>query len=188
MKKATKMTMTAVVLLFVAAIATSAFGFGWGRGPGCGYGPMGRGDVAGLAGVELTADQQAQIKSMRDAQFEELKPLRAEMFAKRDAVRALWLEATPDQAKIKAAQQEMRLLRDQLQDKMTAFRLEVLNVLTPEQREKLKSAVPGRGFGPRGGGCAGGGYAGGGCVGGAPGSGIGPGAGPGAGQGPRGIR
>ena len=41
MKKATKWTMTAMVLLFTAAIATSAFGFGWGRGPGFGSGPCG---------------------------------------------------------------------------------------------------------------------------------------------------
>ena len=183
MKKATTVTMTAMALLFVAAISTSAFGFGWGRGPGCGYGPMGRGDFAGLAGVELTADQQAQIKSMRDAQFKELEPLRAEMFAKRDEVRKLWLEANPDQAKITAAQQQMRTLRDQLQDKMTAFRLEVLNVLTPEQRANLQSAASSRGFGPRGG-IGPGGCAGGGCVGGGPASGIGP----GAGQGPRGAR
>ena len=77
---------------------------------------------------------------MRDAQFKEIEPLREQMFAKRDAVRKLWLEPTPDQAKILAAQKEMRTLRDQLQDKMTAFRLEALKVLTPEQREKLKSA------------------------------------------------
>jgi zinc resistance-associated protein len=148
MKKATKVTMTAVAMLFVAVFATSAFGFGWGRGPGCGYGPSGRGDFAVFAGVELTAEQKAQIQSMRDVQFKETAPLREQMFAKRDEVRKLWLEANPDQAKITAAQKEMRLLRDQLQDKMTAFRLDALNVLTPEQREKMKSAIAGRGFGP----------------------------------------
>ncbi|MHB9096253.1 MAG: Spy/CpxP family protein refolding chaperone [Syntrophales bacterium] len=148
MTKAKKVTMTAVAMLFVAAIATSAFGFGWGRGPGCGYGPMGRGDIAGFAGVELTAEQKAQIQAMRDAQFKETASLREQMFAKRDEVRKLWLAPNPDQAQITAAQQEMRSLRDQIQDKMTAFRLEALKVLTPEQREKLNSAVAGRGFGP----------------------------------------
>jgi len=170
MKKATKVTMTAVALFFVATMATSAFGFGWGRGPGCGYGPTGRGNFAGFAGVELTADQKAQLQSMRDAQFKEIAPLREQMFAKRDDVRKLWLEANPDQAKITAAQKEMRSLRDQLQDKMTAFRLDELKVLTPEQQEKLKSAVAGRGFGP-GRGFGLGASSGGGC----------PGCGPGAG-------
>ncbi len=162
MKKATKVTMTAVVLLFVATMATSAFGFGWGRGPGCGYGPMGRGEFAGFAGAELTADQKAQLQGMRDAQFKEIAHLREQMFAKRDEVRKLWLEANPDQGKITEAQKEMRSLRDQLQDKTTAFRLDELNVLTPEQREKLKSTAAGRGFGQgrgfgasSGGGCPG---------------------------------
>lgn len=179
MKKTTKWTMTVMVLLFAAAIATSAFGFGWGRGPGFGSGPRG-GDLTRIPGLELTADQKAQLETMRDAHFKEIEPLREQMFTKRDELRKLWLDADPDQAKIRAAQQEMSTLRDQLQDKMTAFRLEALKVLTPEQREKLKSAAPaGRGFGPgRGMG---------------PGAGGGPGACPGGncaggGSGPRGNR
>jgi Spy/CpxP family protein refolding chaperone len=169
MRKATKWTMTAMVLLFTAAIATSAFGFGWGRGPGFGSGPCG--DFVRFAGLDLTAGQKAQLEAMRDAQLKdkEIASLREEMFAKRDALRNLWLATTPDQAAIRAAQQEMRTLRDQMQDKMTAYRLEALKVLTPEQREKLRSAASGRAFGPgrgmgpgawRGGaGCCGGGPA-----------------------------
>jgi Spy/CpxP family protein refolding chaperone len=148
MKKATKWTMTAMVLLFAATIATSAFGFGWGRGPGFGCGPGG-GDFGRLLGLDLTADQKAQLSAMRDAQFKEIEPLREQMFAKRDELRKLWLEPNPDQAKILAAQKEMRTLRDQVQDKMTAFRLDALKVLTPEQREKIKSAISSRGNGPR---------------------------------------
>jgi len=167
MKKTTKWTMTAMVLLFTAAIATSAFGFGWGRGPGFGSGPCG-GDFARVPGLELTAEQKAQLDATRDTQLKEIQPLREQMFAKRDAVRKLWLEPNPDQAKILAAQQEMRTLRDQLQDKMTAFRLEALNVLTPEQREKLNSAGSGRGFGPKRGMGPGAWRGGAGCFGGGP--------------------
>jgi len=147
MRKATKWTMTAMVLLVTAAIATSAFGFGWGRGPGFGSGPCG-GDFARVPGLELTAEQKVQLEALRNKQFEATEQLRADMFAKRDAVRQLWLAPTPDQDAILAAQREMRVLRDQLQDKMTVYRLEALNVLTPEQREKLQSAKSGRGFGP----------------------------------------
>jgi Spy/CpxP family protein refolding chaperone len=146
MMKATKVAMTAVALLFVAAIATSAFGFGWGRGPGFGMGPGG-GDFARFPGLELTADQKTQLSAMRDAQFKESEPLRDQMFAKRDELRTLWLAPSPDQVAILKAQKAMRSLRDQLEDKMTAFRLDALTVLTPEQREKLKSAISGRGFG-----------------------------------------
>ena len=141
-----KVTLTVMAVLFVAAVATSAFAFGWGRGPG--YGPCGRGDFGGPAGLNLAPEQTAKFKEMREAQWKEMKPLREQMFTKRDEIRKLWLEPNPDQAKIVAAQKEMRSLRDQIQDKTTAFRLDALKTLTPEQQDKLRSSFSGRGFGP----------------------------------------
>ena len=142
-----KVTLTVMAVLFVAAVATSAFAFGWGRGPG--YGPCARGDFQGPAGLNLTAEQTAKIKEMRETQWKEMKPLQAEMFTKRDEIRKLWLEPNPDQAKIMAAQKEMRSFRDQIEDRMTAYRLEAVKVLTPEQKEKIGSFFQGRGPGHR---------------------------------------
>jgi protein CpxP len=144
-----KSMLTVMAVLFVAAVATSAFAFGWGRGPG--YGPCGRGDFEGPAGLNLAPEQTAKFKEMRDAQWKELKPLREQMFTKRDEIRKLWLEPNPDQAKITAAQKEMNSLRDQIQDKTTALRLDALKTLTPEQQDKLRSSLSesGRGCGPR---------------------------------------
>jgi len=139
-----KTIMISMAVLFVAAVATSAFGFGGGRGPG--YGPCDRGDRV-AAGLNLTAEQTTQMKAMRETNFKEMKPLRDQMFAKRDELRKLWLATTPDEAKIQAAQKEMRSLRDQMQDRMTAHKLEAVKVLTPEQREKLGSAAGERGRG-----------------------------------------
>lgn len=193
MTKVTKVTMTAVALFFVAAVATSAFGFGWGRGPGCGYGPKGNANFAGIADLGLTADQQYQLNFLREQHLKELEPLREQMFAKRDAVRKLWLETTPDQAQITTAQREMSALRDQIQEKMTTYRINSLKILTPEQQAKLKASASSRGFGP-GRGAGPGGCVGGACLGGEPGAGpgagtgVGPGAGPGAGPMGRGIR
>jgi len=144
-----KVTLTVMGLFFVAAIATSAFGFGWGRGPGVGYGPCARGDFHGPAGVDLTTDQKAKLNGLRDAWFKDIKSLQEKMFTKRDELRNLWLEKSPDQGKIAAAQKEMRAVRDQMEDKMTAYRLDALKILTPEQQEKVKSSAPGRGFGQR---------------------------------------
>jgi len=161
-----KVTLTVMGLFFVAAIATSAFGFGWGRGPRVGYGSCARGDFQGPAGVDLTTDQEAKLNELRDVSFKDIKSLREKMFTKRDELRNLWLEKSPDQEKIAAAQKEMRSVRDQMQDKMTAYRLDALKILTPEQQEKIKSSASGRGFGQRrgfghgawgGAGCSGGG-------------------------------
>lgn len=163
-----KMMVTVMALLVTTMIATSALAFGPGRGPG--YGPCGRGDFGRFGELNLTAEQKTKLTEQRDAQFKDVKPLRDQMFAKRDELRKLWLEPNPDQGKITAAQKEMRTVRDQMQDKMTAFRLDTLKILTPEQREKAKSFAAGysagrgcgpgrgqgmsRGFGP--GGCGGG--------------------------------
>jgi Spy/CpxP family protein refolding chaperone len=163
--KMKKIVLTVLAVFLVAAVATTVFAFGCGRGPG--YGPCAQGDFQGPAGLNLTAEQTAKIKEMRETQWKEMKPLRDQMFGKRDEIRKLWLEPNPDQGKITAAQKEMRLLRDQMQDRMTAYRLEAVKVLTPEQREKMGSLKQGRGpghgcgFGPGGPGGAG-------CFGGSP--------------------
>jgi Spy/CpxP family protein refolding chaperone len=138
-----KVTLTVMAVLFAAAVATTAFAFGWGRGPG--YGPCARGDFQGPSGLNLTAEQTAKIKELRDAQEKEMIPLQKQVFAKRDEIRKLWLEPKLDEAKITAAQKEMRSLRDQMEDRMTVYRLEAVKVLTPEQREKIGSFVQGRG-------------------------------------------
>lgn len=142
-----KVTLTVMAVLFVAAVATSAFAFGCGRGPG--YGPCGRGDFQGPAGWNLTPEQTAQFKAMREAQWTEMKPLREQMFTMRDAIRKLWLEPSPSQEKIAAAQKDMRSLRDKIEDKTTAFGLDALKTLTTEQQDKIRSSFSERGFGTR---------------------------------------
>jgi periplasmic protein CpxP/Spy len=142
-----KVTLVVMAVIFASAVATSAFAFGCGRGPG--YGPCARGDFQGPAALNLTAEQTAKIKEIRDAQWKEMKPLQEQTFTKRDEIRKLWLEPNPDEAKITAAQKEMRSLRDQMEDRTTAFRLEAAKVLTPEQKEKIGSFIQGRSLGHR---------------------------------------
>lgn len=147
-----KLTLTIFTVLLVMAMAALSFGYGWGRGEeGRGWGP-GPGPCAGdcvsaLSGLNLTADQEAKIRSLREEQVKEIKPLRDAMFSKRDDLRLLWREKNPDQEKIVSVQREIRGLRDQVQDKATAGRLAMLKVLTPEQQDKFQS-YGGKGFGP----------------------------------------
>ncbi|HUH67022.1 MAG TPA: Spy/CpxP family protein refolding chaperone [Syntrophales bacterium] len=166
-----KLTMTLVAVVVVTALATFAFAYGpgWGRGHGgadC-YGP----DTSYLSRLNLTPEQTAKVNALREAYLKDTKPLTDRMFSKRGDLKLLWLQTNPDQAKIIATQKEIRALRDQMQDKMTAYRLDVLKVLTPAQQEQLKASRWGRGFGP-------------GMKGGGPGMGPGMGGGPGFGGGP----
>ena len=139
--------MTLITVLAVTAFAASAFAFGPGWGRGHGGGPCYGADVTALPELNLTSEQTAKINSLREAHLKDMKPLQDKMFSKRGDLRLLWLQQNPDQDKILAAQKEIRTIRDQMQDKMTVHRLNVLKVLTPEQQEKLKAFGPGRGFG-----------------------------------------
>jgi Spy/CpxP family protein refolding chaperone len=160
-----KVVLTLMAVLVMVAITTTSFAYGWGQGMrggrGPGYGNCQSGDLQGLAALNLTADQEAKIKSLRESQLKETKPLQDKMFSKRGELRLLWLQQNPDKEKITAVQKEIRSLRDQLQDKQTNHRLAVLKVLTPEQQTKVQAFGAGRGFGhgkgfgPGGGGCGG---------------------------------
>jgi Spy/CpxP family protein refolding chaperone len=134
------------VFLLVATMATPVLAYCGGGGPrGVGGGPCG--DPAALRGLNLTPEQTTKIDELRTAFLKDTKPLRDKMFSKRGDLRLLWLDRNPDQEKITAAQKEMRALRDQMQDKRTAFLLEIRKTLTPEQQAKLNS-YRGGGFGP----------------------------------------
>jgi len=142
-----KLTMTLVTVLVVTALSTYAFAYGpgWGRGHGGAdrYGP----DTSFLSQLNLTSEQTAKINALREANQKDIKPLQDKMFSKQGDLKLLWLQQNPDQNKILAVQKEIRALRDQIQDKKDVCRLNVYNVLTPKQKENLKSYGPGRGFG-----------------------------------------
>jgi len=161
-----RVVLTVITVLVMVALTTTSFAYGWGQGMhggrGPGYGACQSGDVQGLAGLSLTADQEAKIKSLREAQLKDVKPIQDKIFSKRGELKLLWLQQNPDQEKITAVQKEIRSLRDQLQDKQTNHRLAVLKVLTPEQQTKVQSFAAGRGFG-KGRGFSPGGGPGGGC-------------------------
>jgi Spy/CpxP family protein refolding chaperone len=158
MKKLTLTLMAvAVGLLFTAQV----FAWGPGSGPGRGSG-YGNYREAGLERLNLTDEQKTRIEALQTFTEKEVRPIREKMFDKSVELRRLWLQANPDKDKINTAQKEIRTLRDGMQDKATAMRLEIRKVLTPEQQEKLANSGWGRGmgYGPRGGmrGSGGGGF------------------------------
>jgi len=138
MKKNILIGMVAVLVLSMVASAAFA-GPGWGRGmgygPGCGCLPV----------SNLTPEQSAKIQAIRLASFKENQPLQEQLFAKKTELRSLWLSQNPDQAKIAALQKEMLDIRAQLQEKSNNARLEVRQVLTPEQQAQIGMYGPGMG-------------------------------------------
>ena len=144
-----------VTVFVIVLLATSglALAQGWGRGAGMGpgYGPCATGYGPGgwAAALNLTPEQTQKMQALRETHFKETIPLRNEIMSKRIELQTLWVQDNPDQEKILAKQREINAVRTQLQEKATKHRLEMRQVLTPEQRAKI-GAFPGRpgGFGP----------------------------------------
>jgi len=160
-----KMMIVLTALLLVTAFVMPADARG---GKGRGYGFCNGNDLSGVQGLNLTAEQKTKIADLRTAHLKDIKPLEDKMHSRRGDLRLLWLEKSPDEAKIRATEKEVRALRDQIDDKKTDYRWAVYKVLTPEQQELLKqNRTIGRCFGPGPG----------------AGKGMGPGRGPGMGPG-----
>jgi len=126
------------IALLALAFAVSAIAQGRGQmgGSGKGY----RCDMTTIPGLNLSAEQNQKIKDLQSAHWKDVQPLRDKMGTKRQELRQLWQQTTPDQAKIDAKQKEIQDLRGKLQENQTKYRISVQNVLTPEQKEKVQSA------------------------------------------------
>ena len=144
------------LFLFLTAVAAGLLltsqAFAWGpcAGKGRGYAPY---RDAGMERLNLTEQQKTKIEALQNEHFKATKPLREKIFDKSVELRRMWLEANPDKEKITATQKELRVLRNDMEDRMTAHKLEIRSVLTPEQNEQLANSGwrRGPGFGPRGG-------------------------------------
>ena len=136
-----------VVSVFVLAsilLAESAFGQfgGFGGGGRRGRGPGGKGEI-GMRGamvaefLGLTEAQQADIKKIRTAARDQSKPIREQLRSNRKALG----EAVKagDTAWIDTLATEQGRLRGQLVAIGANTRLNVKNVLTPEQQQKWTS-------------------------------------------------
>jgi len=146
----------------MAAVLAStglAMGEGWAGGPGMGmgYGPHSGGARSwgpGLWGtLKLTPEQVDKMKALRGSFYKEKISLRNELMSKRLELRALWVQTNPDEEKILTKQREVNGLRAQLQEKATKNRLEMMKILTMEQRAQYQaykaSFRHGRGHGRR---------------------------------------
>lgn len=126
-----------VITLVVAVTVMPASASRYGSGPGAvhGYGK----DITAIPDLNLTVEQKAQITSLRETFFKDIKPLRDKLFSKRGDLKLFWKDKNPNQARILATQKQIRTLRGQIQDRATVQRLAVRMVLTSEQQDKIKA-------------------------------------------------
>lgn len=140
-----KIIVLAVVLLFAFPATLVMAGKGGKEPP---RGPHGHGSRAAvLSSLNLTAEQSEKIMALRESIMKEIMPLRSQMFNRRAEIRLLWMQLSPDPAKIKAKQKEVRDLMRQIQEKFTDYRLAFRKILTPEQTTKYLALGGMRGLG-----------------------------------------
>jgi len=138
-------------ILLTMAISTNLMAGEYGRGRGHmmmpGAARQQEGMYALYGKLNLTADQKARIETLRNAHLRDMKPFQDQMFSKRGDLKLLWLQTSPDKEKIVAVQKDIRAIRDKIQDKAVAHRVDAYNILTPEQQEKVKAFSGGHGSG-----------------------------------------
>ncbi len=145
MKKIVIIGLSLVLGLGFMAVAVMAQGPGFGRGFGMGpgYGPPGN------LFASLTPEQSAKIQSLQQAHMQAIAPLQQEMLAKGTELRSLSLNPNTDPAVVGAKQKEIGELRSKFQDMTDNLRLQIRELLTPEQQAQFDTFGPSRGMGPR---------------------------------------
>ena len=119
--KATKISIVVLLALTLTlGLAASSWARPGGGGMGCGPGAM-----------NLTPDQAGKLFDLKEKFRTDTAATRKQMMVKHAELAALWKAEKPDQAAITAKQKEVNALRDQLQEKRTAFMLEARKI-SPE--------------------------------------------------------
>ena len=90
--------------------------------------PMGKGMGHGSGMMNLTPEQAGKIFDLNEKMYADTASLRRQMMVKHAELVALWKAEKPDQNAIQAKQKELSALGDQIQEKMTASRLEVKKI------------------------------------------------------------
>lgn len=141
MIKKLRMSVAVCVLAVIAAAPAMAhreMRAGYGSGPGNVE------DIAEERGLDLTAEQREKINTLREAHLKDIKPLQNQLYVKSRELKDLWLAKTPDRESILDLQKEVQALRNQLMDKLTTYRLDAWQLLTPEQQAKVRPYGPER--------------------------------------------
>ena len=107
--------------LGLAASSWARPGGGMGGGMGCGM----------MGAMNLTPDQAGKFFDLKEKFHNDTAAVRKQMMVKHAELAALWKAEKPDQAAITAKQKELNALRDQMQEKRTAFLLEARKI-SPE--------------------------------------------------------
>lgn len=107
------------------------------RGPGIG-GPMRGGFGMEFRGLDLTDDQRAQLRKIREARQNEFKATGEKLRAARQGMRELLTADTINESAIRSKATEVAAAEAEVAILTARVRQEALQILTAEQQQKLK--------------------------------------------------
>ena len=123
MKKVGKVSLLLTVALVLSlGLAASSWAQPMGKGM------MGRGMGRGHGMMNLTPEQAGKLFDLKEKFHNDTAALRKQMWVKRAEMAALWKAQTPDEKAILAKTKELSAVREQLQEKMIAFRFEAKKI------------------------------------------------------------
>ena len=143
MKKLLIITVTVLLTAATAATATAQMRM---------RGEYGRGqyevvDITKLPDLNLTQDQAAKLRILRENNLREIKPYLDQMRKQGMELKELWLMREPDRHKIEDRQHEILKLRAQIMEINVAYRQGSLKLLTEKQRAVVESCEENRRYG-----------------------------------------
>lgn len=137
------MTIGAVLVCGALLMTTDALAGGKRHGGAGGGGGGGGGGFGGriMSELDLSKEQQTKIENLRIEMEKRTTQVRIELRQKRGELRQLWQAEHPDERTILAKQAEMDPLRQQLRAEGIKFRVAAFEVLTPDQKTKLREIM-----------------------------------------------
>jgi Spy/CpxP family protein refolding chaperone len=135
------------LLAFGASLHAQGCGPGLGLGQGD-FGP-GRGEGRGLMGLNLTKDQQAQVKAIHDRHAAAIQGKMEAAQAAHKVLREAMQNAASDTKTLQALHEKASAAQFDLMLEHRAVHQEILPLLTPEQKAQFEKGP--MGMGPRGG-------------------------------------
>jgi Spy/CpxP family protein refolding chaperone len=141
MKKSGKLSLLMVLAL---ALSLGLAGSVWAQPM------MGRGMGQGPGMMNLTPEQAGQVFDLMEKMHADTSGLRRETVVKQAELAALKKAEKPDQAAIQAKQKELKALRDQMQEKMTACQVEAKKIAPNFEMGRGMGRGMGMGMGPGG--------------------------------------
>jgi Spy/CpxP family protein refolding chaperone len=131
--------------LVLLVTATMAWVPGFGRGLGSGR------EFLYPALPILGEKQFHKVEALQEDFLKEIEPFQHGLLTKKTELRILEMPPDPDPTAVEAKQKEIRNLRSEIQEKAINLRLEIWNILNPEQRTQFDAFEPAIGLGGGGG-------------------------------------